>query len=956
MKVDILKADSGVYDEGHRVYSDANKPTVLGTTEYDSISISDHGGHAWFRNNSLNWTFQSGSTSDDWTRTFTLHLPSPTTSGQNDQWAYLGQRNANVPNGTYKGVYITKRINSGTGRGDLLAGYSNFTSMDISGVINSACETPTEYSFQRLPTYARNSKTYLRKFRGGISDTIWHETVQDGSYRLATGDSDSSEVLKLTSGGGGYINGHQIYTTGFKPTAADVGAVSLATGDGRWAKLNDVYSKAHSDNTYLDKKKWLKDRRVNDCNLPATSGKDAISLYHFERDASNRPSGLVHGDGNIITQQFGDNYFATQIATDWYSPSMWVRNKNNTTWSSWARVYTTSYKPSWADVGGNTYVKDNGGHWQVGSSRWLRAGSNSTGFLPATSGTTGQSFIGTSDWWFNSSYVANSYTKKIKLSDIDLIQSSSSGSLSVSGSGGNIEIGPKNSSYCHIYTDRPSFYFNKELYTNNHRVYHTGYKPTASVIGALGTDGGRMGGTYTIAGNFNFDAMGGATAGETGEIMFNNPAAPSQEFNPAWVNKMNKLGTYGYEYENKLSGKTFLNHTGSYTWCNISRVGDYRHIANVCIPTNGYTATITLWGGEGFNVGAYYQLLKTEIRMRSGNGSGGNNDLNLMCLFEDDSRGVFDEICYVGKGNDWYEIWGKSQAGYASNLAWEAVSSNGVILHNVLGEDIYSTTRPSGAQVGKIGYLASYYEGRYRSGEYNNFFPYIAGDGVMEVGKYIDFHEPGSSADFDTRLYAQNNELLCTSYLNVNRGLKLRYNDTTFNMRIWDGGSTRGKVWEMTRPDGTSYSMYFDTTGSKLQLSGTGYASGGWNTGSDERFKENVTPYRSTYSNGHTALSTLGSINTYNFNYKGDDKIKYGFIAQYVENILPEAVTTLSIIDPDHESVEGEKPEDKPTVERKFIDPMALIALQGEALKELHIELEELRYELSTIKRLLGAK
>lgn len=48
---------------------------------------------------------------------------------------------------------------------------------------------------------------------------------------------------------------------------------------------------------------------------------------------------------------------------------------------------------------------------------------------------------------------------------------------------GNIEIGPKNTSYCHIYTDRPSFYFNKELRVNGNQVYHTGYKPSKSDVG-----------------------------------------------------------------------------------------------------------------------------------------------------------------------------------------------------------------------------------------------------------------------------------------------------------------------------------------------------------------------------------------------------------------------------------------------------------------------------------------
>lgn len=42
---------------------------------------------------------------------------------------------------------------------------------------------------------------------------------------------------------------------------------------------------------------------------------------------------------------------------------------------------------------------------------------------------------------------------------------------------GYIEFGPKNTGYAHIYTDRPSFYFNKDLRVNGNYVYHAGRKP-----------------------------------------------------------------------------------------------------------------------------------------------------------------------------------------------------------------------------------------------------------------------------------------------------------------------------------------------------------------------------------------------------------------------------------------------------------------------------------------------
>lgn len=47
---------------------------------------------------------------------------------------------------------------------------------------------------------------------------------------------------------------------------------------------------------------------------------------------------------------------------------------------------------------------------------------------------------------------------------------------------GYIDFGPANTSYAHIYTDRPSFYINKELYSLGNRMFHDGYHPNADTL------------------------------------------------------------------------------------------------------------------------------------------------------------------------------------------------------------------------------------------------------------------------------------------------------------------------------------------------------------------------------------------------------------------------------------------------------------------------------------------
>ena len=84
----------------------------------------------------------------------------------------------------------------------------------------------TEYNSSYLPTHATGTKSYLRKFRGGNSDSIWHETIQGGIYRLATGNSDTTEQFSI-NGQNGYLGGYKIYHAGNKPSKSDVGLSAL---------------------------------------------------------------------------------------------------------------------------------------------------------------------------------------------------------------------------------------------------------------------------------------------------------------------------------------------------------------------------------------------------------------------------------------------------------------------------------------------------------------------------------------------------------------------------------------------------------------------------------------------------------------------------------------------------------------------------------------------------------
>ena len=76
---------------------------------------------------------------------------------------------------------------------------------------------------------------------------------------------------------------------------------------------------------------------------------------------------------------------------------------------------------------------------------------------------------------------------------------------------GYINFGPANTTWAHIYTDRPNFYFNKDLYVNNQRVFHTGYHPNADKWTTART----LSLTGDVTGSVSWDGSGNASLGVT---------------------------------------------------------------------------------------------------------------------------------------------------------------------------------------------------------------------------------------------------------------------------------------------------------------------------------------------------------------------------------------------------------------------------------------------------------
>lgn len=72
----------------------------------------------------------------------------------------------------------------------------------MTGTLNHDGVKQGTYLQSALSNGTRGEKNYLRKMRGGEGDTIWHETVQQGNWRLATGSNDGQEEINLSTASG----------------------------------------------------------------------------------------------------------------------------------------------------------------------------------------------------------------------------------------------------------------------------------------------------------------------------------------------------------------------------------------------------------------------------------------------------------------------------------------------------------------------------------------------------------------------------------------------------------------------------------------------------------------------------------------------------------------------------------------------------------------------------------
>lgn len=76
-----------------------------------------------------------------------------------------------------------------------------FNTENKAGTLMFDNNSQATYDIVSLSNAPDDNRNYLRKFRSKAGEMVWHETVQGAVYRLATGTTDSTEVLRVDSNG-----------------------------------------------------------------------------------------------------------------------------------------------------------------------------------------------------------------------------------------------------------------------------------------------------------------------------------------------------------------------------------------------------------------------------------------------------------------------------------------------------------------------------------------------------------------------------------------------------------------------------------------------------------------------------------------------------------------------------------------------------------------------------------
>ena len=193
------------------------------------------------------------------------------------------------------------------------------------------------------------------------------------------------------------------------------------------------------------------------------------------------------------------------------------------------------------------------------------------------------------------------------------------------------------------------------------------------------------------------------------------------------------------------------------------------------------------------------------------------------------------------------ELWYKSARGYET-VSFCPIFHNGSV--NFFAVQPYQSSLPSGSQISCTNLTLTTSQLATNNNVYSRI-PQIGGDGVMEVGKYIDFHDGDNGQDYSYRIACNGGTLnlsgnVYTNDINVNTITTRGYIQLPNNGGSWLNGATLGNLRGTKQTTGSYHSIISQTTSSnhKISLGGLGdefgfhlYDAGRTSNGIDKYFR-----------------------------------------------------------------------------------------------------------------------
>lgn len=438
--VDVPSLASGLPFDGRTIWynPDTQQIEVIGGTGGGSgEGVSNFwdlsGIPSWITNSKPNYSYSEIEGTPDLTQ-YALVSQIPSLSGYATE-SWVLQKNYATKATTLSGYGITDAYTK-TNVDDLLKAYVTLSgSQTITGEKNFTGGLKVNGS----PIYYDTEKKYWKLegdllVTGGVtmygSDSSFvPSTIMDAIAVDGTTISKDGGVLKVIGGTGGGV--------------ADSVAWANITGKPTWIGSSKP-SYSYSEITGAISTTELQNYLTQNSYLDVTSGDNRYLKLSGGTLSSNSRSPLTLKSGS------SENH------------SLLLFNRGSDYWGSIG--FNAANSLIFKDTNGANYIIWNGSNF------------NPSNYLPLSGGTlTGNILLG------------GTTTNKIGTNIVDA--TSGYQEFTHQNSHGYIAIGPFNDGFAHIYTDRPSFYFNKDLYVNNAKVWNSSNDGSGSGLDADLLDG-----------------------------------------------------------------------------------------------------------------------------------------------------------------------------------------------------------------------------------------------------------------------------------------------------------------------------------------------------------------------------------------------------------------------------------------------------------------------------------